>query len=119
MKSLLSLFTPVFLSGLFQQIFKTHLKSLYLQTPKLNHSGIQLLNSTMVYQTYQRTLEPQKQTFNMCYNLLVSEVLQKQECCSVAKFHMVDHVGVIHHDISGCSNKKWFLRLGIRNISSM
>ena len=73
----------------------------------------------MVYQTYQRTLEPQKQTFNMCYHLLVSEVLHERDCCSVAKWHLVNHVGVTHPDVPGCSNKKWFLRLRIRNIPSM
>ena len=35
----------------------------------------------MVYQTCQRTLEPKKQTFNMCYQWLVSEVLKNQDCC--------------------------------------
>ena len=59
----------------------------------------------MLYQTYQRTLEPQKQTFNMCHHLLVLEVLNKQDCCSVAKWHLVNHVGVAHHDVPGCSRR--------------
>ena len=73
----------------------------------------------MVYQTYQLTLEPHKKTFNMCHHLLVLEVLHKRDCCSVAKWHLVNHVGVTYHDVPGCSKKEWFLRLIMRNIPSM
>ena len=73
----------------------------------------------MVYQTYQRTSEPQKQSFNMCHHLLVLEVLHKRGWCSVAKWHLVNHVGVTHNNVPGCLNKKWFLRLRISNIPYM
>ena len=38
---------------------------------------------------------------------------------AVDKSHLVDHVGVTHHDVSGYSNKKWFIRIGIGKIPYM
>ena len=62
-------------------------------------------------------MEPQKQTFNICHHLLVSEVIKNG--IVVAKFHLADLVGVTHHNVPGCSNNKSFLRLGIRNITTI
>ena len=71
----------------------------------------------MVLKTYQHFLEPQKKP-SICAITYWYQRYYKSGIV-VAKTDLVDHVGVTHNNVPGCSNKKFFLRPGIRKIPSI